>query len=419
MFADNATPHFCSRHDTARPATAEKGPVRVALLTPLGQGALAVVGVRGAGSLHMVASLFVPRGRIPLAERLRGSVCVGHWQPPLPAGAAPAAAQGEELVVVRGTIADPEGLEIHCHGGWAASEAVLRSLEICGAVRQAWPDWLAEQENLITREARVALAHAGGPKAARILCRQLAGDLEREVDRVGGLVAAGDRAGGEAGVERLMRAARVGLRLIRPWRVVVTGAVNAGKSSLVNALAGYARSLVSPEPGTTRDLLETRLVLGGWEIDLVDAAGWRGAADAAGAGPVELEGIERAVKAAAAADLVLKVVPVGTQRTVAPESEPRLTGPGNAGLQSLEVFTKGDLAEGAWPAVGSGNVTSARTGQGIEALAAAIIQRLIPEELADPELLEGPVPFTPRQVAQISTLAGLGKSDPPMGFQDS
>ena len=413
MFADNATPHFCSRHDTARPATAEKGPVRVALLTPLGQGALAVVGVRGAGSLHMVASLFVPRGRIPLAERLRGSVCVGHWQPPLPAGAAPAAAQGEELVVVRGTIADPEGLEIHCHGGWAASEAVLRSLEICGAVRQAWPDWLAEQENLIAREARVALAHAGGPKAARILCRQLAGDLEREVDRVGGLVAAGDRAGGEAGVERLMRAARVGLRLIRPWRVVVTGAVNAGKSSLVNALAGYARSLVSPEPGTTRDLLETRLVLGGWEIDLVDA-------ELVKMFTKELkEGIERAVKAAAAADLVLKVVPAGTQRTVAPESEPRLTGPGNAGLQSLEVFTKGDLAEGAWPAVGSGNVTSARTGQGIEALAEAIIQRLIPEELADPELLEGPVPFTPRQVAQIAALAVRGKSHPPTGFQDS
>jgi len=344
---------------------------------------------------------------------------VGHWQPPLQAGAAPAAAQGEELVVVRGTLADPEGLEIHCHGGWAASEAVLRSLEICGAVRQAWPDWLAEQENQIAREARVALAHAGGPKAARILCRQLAGQLEREVDRVGGLVAAGDRAGGEAGVDRLMRAARVGLRLIRPWRVVVTGAVNAGKSSLVNALAGYARSLVSPEPGTTRDLLETRLVLGGWEIDLVDAAGWRGAGDAAGAGGVELEGIERAMHAAAAADLVLRVVPVGTQRNVAPESEPRLAGPGNAGLQSLEVFTKGDLAEGAWPGVGSGVVTSARTGAGIEAVAEAIIQRLIPEELTDPELLEGPVPFTPRQVAQIATLAGLAKSDPSMGFPDS
>ena len=419
MFADNATPHFFSRHDTARPATAEKGPVRVALLTPLGQGALAVVGVRGAGSLHMVASLFVPRGRIPLAERLRGSVCVGHWQPPLPAGAAPAAAQGEELVVVRGTLADPEGLEIHCHGGWAASEAVLRSLEICGAVRQAWPDWLAEQENLITREARVALAHAGGPKAARILCRQLAGDLEREVDRVGGLLAAGDRAGGEAGVERLMRAARVGLRLIRPWRVVVTGAVNAGKSSLVNALAGYARSLVSPEPGTTRDLLETRLVLGGWEIDLVDAAGWRGAGDAAGAGPVELEGIERAVKAAAAADLVLKVVPVVYPSAAQPTSQLGEVGPLESGIETLEVVTKSDLAEGAWPAVGSSIVTSAHTGQGIEALAEAIIQRLVPEELADPELLEGPVPFTPRQVAQIATLAGLKKSDPAMGVQNS
>jgi len=320
---------------------------------------------------------------------------------------------GEELVVVRGTLVDPGGLEIHCHGGSAASEAVLRSLESLGAVRQAWPDWLAEGESLIAREARVALAHAGGPKAARILCRQLAGHLEREVDRVGGLLAAGDRGAFEAGVDRLLRAARVGLRLIRPWRVVVTGAVNAGKSSLVNALAGYARSLVSPEPGTTRDLLETRLVLGGWEIDLVDAAGWRGAGHLAGA--VEREGIERAVHAAAAADLVLQVLPVGGQ------PEPRLgeEGPLASEIESLEVVTKSDLAEGAGPAVSCGLVTSARTGQGIEALAEAIIQRLIPEELTDPELLEGPVPFTPRQVAQIAALAGLGKNDPSMGVQNS
>jgi len=318
-------------------------------------------------------------------------------------------------VVVRGTLVDPGGLEIHCHGGSAASEVVLRSLETCGAVRQAWPDWLAEGESLIAREARVALAHAGGPKAARILCRQLAGHLEREVDRVGGLLAAGDRAAFEAGVDRLMRAARVGLRLIRPWRVVVTGAVNAGKSSLVNALAGYARSLVSPEPGTTRDLLETRLVLGGWEIDLVDAAGWRGEGHLAGADAVEREGIELAVHAAAAADLVLAVYPVGGQPT-SPRGE---VGPFESEIESLEVVTKSDLAEGAWPTVGGGLVTSARTGQGIEALAEAIIQRLIPEELTDPELLEGPVPFTPRQVAQIAALAGLGKSDPSIGFPES
>ena len=393
----------------------EKRAVRIALLTPLGQGALAVVGVRGEESLRMVASLFVPRGRTPLENRPRGSVCVGHWQAPLLAGAASAVVQGEELVVVRGTPADPEGLEIHCHGGSAASEAVLRSLESCGAVRQAWPDWLAEEEPLIAREARVALAHAGGPKAARSLCRQLAGHLEREVDRVGGLRAAGDRAAFEAGVDRLLRAARVGLRLIRPWRVVVTGAVNAGKSSLVNALAGYARSLVSPEPGTTRDLLETRLVLGGWEIDLVDAAGWRQESHLEGIGAVEREGIERAVNAAAAADLVLAVYPSAAQ----PTSQLGEVGPLESGIETLEVVTKSDLAEGAWPAVGSSIVTSAHTGQGIEALAEAIIQRLVPEELADPELLEGPVPFTPRQVAQIATLAGLKKSDPAMGVQNS
>ena len=72
-----------------------------------------------------------------------------------------------------------------------------------------------------------------------------------------------------------MLASRVGLRLVKPWRVVVSGPVNAGKSSLVNALAGFSRSIVSAEPGTTRDVLETRIVLDGWEIDLIYTAGLR------------------------------------------------------------------------------------------------------------------------------------------------
>ena len=121
------------------------------------------------------------------------------------------------------------------------------------------------------------------------------------------------------------------------------------------------------------------------------------------------------MNAAAAADLVLAVYPSAAQ----PTSQLGEVGPLESGIETLEVVTKSDLAEGAWPAVGSSIVTSAHTGQGIEALAEAIIQRLVPEELADPELLEGPVPFTPRQVAQIATLAGLKKSDPAMGVQNS
>jgi tRNA modification GTPase len=169
----------------------------------------------------------------------------------------------------------------------------------------------------------------------------------------------------------------VGLRLTRPWRVVVAGEVNAGKSSLVNALAGYARSIVSAEPGTTRDLLETRLVLDGWEIDLVDTAGLR---DEAG-GNVERAGIERAVAAAADADLVLRVGGGGV-------GDPR----------DLAVATKCDLGPSGLRSEAGVICTSTVTGAGIAELAAAIVRRLVPEEHEEPTLLTGPVPFTERQM---------------------
>ena len=89
-------------------------------------------------------------------------------------------------------------------------------------------------------------------------------------------------------VERLRELVPVAEHLDRPWRVVIAGAPNVGKSSLVNALAGFARSLVSPTAGTTRDVVTTRIALDGWPIELCDTAGQRESADAvesAGIGP--------------------------------------------------------------------------------------------------------------------------------------
>ena len=365
------------------------GTVRVALLTPPGRGALAVVGVAGRDALAAVARLFVPRGATSLDARPDGAIVFGRWGD---------AERGEELVVVRRSA---QRLEVHCHGGLAASDAVLASLEEAGAVRQAWPDWFAAAgASLIEVEAREALARAGGPKAAQILCRQLAGVLEAELARIAGLEAGGDVAGAAAARERLRQAARVGLRLTRPWRVVVAGEVNAGKSSLVNALAGHARSIVSAEPGTTRDVLETRIVLDGWEIDLIDTAGLRDEP----AGPTEAAGIERAHAAAAVADLVLHCrtgfsLSLGSDRlkpVLLPSDrlKPVLR-------DTILVVTKCDLApseSGPPDAIR----TSAITGLGIDALAAEIVRRLIPEERDAPTLLAGPVPFTARQLEQLT-----------------
>jgi len=320
--------------------------------------------------MEAVGRLFHPRGPTPLADRPVGSVSFGRWAD---------AERGEELVVVR---CEEHLFEVHCHGGVAASEAVITSLEGLGAERQPWPQWLAAGgASVIEIEAREALAKVGGPKAAKILSRQLAGALQAELDRMAGLRRSGDEAAAGAVVERLRRAARVGLRLTRPWRVVVAGPVNAGKSSLVNALAGYARSIVSAEPGTTRDVLETRIVLDGWEIDLIDTAGLRDA-DLAEASSTERVGIERARTAAADADLVIRLSRVGFSP---PDS------------RELNVLSQCDRSPADAPCLTGVIRTSAVTGQGIAELATAIIQRLVPEEHDDPSLLAGAVPFTERQ----------------------
>lgn len=354
--------------------------VRVAVLTPAGRGALAVIGVAGPGADTIVDRCFQSRSGRSVAGRDAGTVAFGRWRS-VPGGTA------EELVVVRYS---PERVEVHCHGGVAASAAVVASLVDRGAVAVAWPEWLrAVGRTEIEVEAHEALCMAAGSKAARILCRQLAGALVAECERLERLWTTGDEPALAAALDRLERAARVGLRLTRPWRVVCTGVVNAGKSSLVNALAGHARSIVSSTPGTTRDALETRLVLDGWEVELVDTAGLREPGVVVGS--TERAGIARAVAARADADLVLRVVPAAAARDAAAPSAPG----------ELVVLSKCDA--GPPDEIPAGVVaTSASTGMGIERLAAEIVAALVPEERLEPDLLAGAVPFTARQVESLS-----------------
>jgi tRNA modification GTPase len=141
-----------------------------------------------------------------------------------------------------------------------------------------------------------------------------------------------------------------GERLREGFVVVLAGAPNAGKSTLLNALARREVAIVSPIAGTTRDIIEVRCDLGGLPVSFVDTAGLRDSADA-----VEQEGVARARARAAAADLVLWLVAPDGDR-VQPE---------RAGLI---VGTKADL--GAAAAVDL--LVSAATGRGLEALLARI-----------------------------------------------
>ena len=163
-----------------------------------------------------------------------------------------------------------------------------------------------------------------------------------------------------------LRAAREGRILREGALVVISGPPNAGKSSLLNALLGESRAIVSETPGTTRDSIEEWLDIGGWPVRLVDTAGLREAAD-----EVEGEGVARARALASKADVVLHLSPCG---------ERRAAGCGWRPAAVIDVSSKCDLGRGP------GLNVSAKTGEGLGELRRAVadaLARMADEARAD------------------------------------
>lgn len=140
--------------------------------------------------------------------------------------------------------------------------------------------------------------------------------------------------------------------------VAVIGPPNAGKSSLVNALAGRDVAIVAETAGTTRDVIEVRLNLGGYAAVLADTAGLRAAADS-----VEAEGVRRALKRAESADLVV-LLKDGTC--------PDMPLTGQDKWDNKPVITVWNKADLPWPEVQSGLTLSLKTGEGLNAVIEAI-----------------------------------------------
>ncbi len=161
----------------------------------------------------------------------------------------------------------------------------------------------------------------------------------------------------------------MGLRLIQPWRIVLVGRANVGKSSLLNALLGYQRSLVDHAAGTTRDILTALTTVDGWPVELADTAGSRAASS-----DVEWEGIARAERHVATADLVLVVSDVSTAWT--PEDEQWVSISPN---EPIILHNKIDLHPSIPPDRPAGLATSARTGAGLRELLEAVARRLVPQ----------------------------------------
>ena len=347
----------------------------VACLTPPGRAAIATLGVLGPQAWSAVRALFRTRAGTELPETVTaGRVWLGR------AGGE----VGDEVVLALKRTEPTPWLEIHCHGGREASDYLLALLCERGLTPCAPEAFVVATEGDPRRTvAAVALTKATTLRTASILLDQYQGALARALDAATKALDDGATAAALDHLTALSGRSALGLHLTEPWRVVVAGGPNVGKSSLINALAGYPRSVVAPTPGTTRDVVTVRIALDGWPVELTDTAGLR--ADAA---PLEAAGIEHARATLRDADVCLWVLDASS-----PPVWPEAPAP-TAHL----VINKTDLTP-AWDldrAAGAVRV-SARTGEGIPELGAALARWLVPT----PPSPGDAVPFTAALVAGI------------------
>lgn len=287
-----------------------------------------------------------------------------------------------------GSFTGEDQAEIHGHGGLAARTALLRALGAVPGCRPAEPGeftrraFLNGRMDLTQVEGLADLIEAETEAQRRQAVRQLEGRLgglvegwrERLIDALARLEAALDFADegdvpdaleDEAGrivgpvlaeMREALAQGRRGERLREGFTVVIGGPPNAGKSTLLNAIARRDVAIVSPVAGTTRDAIEVRCDLGGLPVVLVDTAGLRETEDA-----VEQVGVARARARLESADLVLWLVPPDGADAPPP------------GLPTLPVRTKADLAGAG--AGGAGLAVSAATGAGLPDLIDRIAAR--------------------------------------------
>mgnify|MGYP000027956327 CR=1 FL=1 len=354
-----------------------------AIATPPGKGAIGVVRLSGEGALEIAARAF--RGKDP--RRLKGGrFTLGEVVDPatgevldqalLLVFRAPHSYTGEDLV------------EFQTHGSPAVLRRVMEVLVSLGARPAGRGEftlraYLNGKLDLAQAEAVLALIEAEGELARRQALRGLEGALSRKIaaleEQLLNLLAhiqalldypeegvEPHRAEGVirealAEVEGLLAQAKASRLAQKGARLALVGAPNAGKSSLLNALLGYERALVSPIPGTTRDYLEAPLELFGIPLVAVDTAGVRETAD-----PLERAGVERALRVAQEADLILYV---------ADRSVPRPPPPPLPWERVIRVATKADLPP-AWEDPAFLPVSSL-TGEGLERLKEALKEALL------------------------------------------
>ncbi|MGQ0383326.1 MAG: tRNA uridine-5-carboxymethylaminomethyl(34) synthesis GTPase MnmE [Gammaproteobacteria bacterium] len=354
---------------------AEPADTIVATATPPGRGGIGIVRISGPGAGGIARSML---GKLPRARQATLAAFAGAAGEAIDSGIAlwfpaPRSYTGEDV------------LELHGHGGTLVMDALVARATALGA-RPARPGEFSERAfhngklDLAQAEAIADLIDAGSQEAARAAMRSLTGGFSREIAALAEKVLE-LRAWVEAAVdfpdedvefvqkpevaarlsdiarrfERIGSAAATGRALTEGLTVVIAGRPNAGKSSLLNALAGHDAAIVTSLPGTTRDILRERISVEGLPIHVADTAGLRDAGDAA-----EEEGVRRARAEMARADLLLYVVDAAVGAAPG-ELEAIADDP-----PAIIVWNKIDLAPK--PAGTAGIGISALTGAGLGAL---------------------------------------------------
>ena len=332
----------------------------VTQFTAEASGAIAVLRIWGGDATGVADRLFRPKyGQRGLAQSQPGELRLGWF--------------GIDEVVALVIPADSGDLEVEIqgHGSPILIKSILQSLKEKNVTAINQDQYLKAHGVLwLERKARDHFNRVNAPKAAEVLWRQVNGSLRRTLERIQADLKDGQKESSIDLIDRLLMTAHWGTCLSRGFTVALAGAPNVGKSTLVNALAGFERVLVSPIAGTTRDLVDVCLTINGWPLVVTDMAGLRDETTDL----LEASGIALARGRQNVADLVVRLY--GPD-----EIEMAKTGSGN----DLVVFTKQDLMEET--AVPEGMIAiSARSGQGLELFMAQMIERLIPEDHSDERL---------------------------------